>query len=84
MTDLQLDIPSNLDLYPKWQGCLQKNRPETLVVWGKGDPIFAAAGAEAVKRYAPKAEVHIYDTGHFALEEDAPDIARQIIRKFSK
>jgi pimeloyl-ACP methyl ester carboxylesterase len=83
MTDLQLDIPSNLDLYPKWQGYLQKNRPETLVVWGKGDPVFAVAGAESVKRYVPKAEVHIYDAGHFALEEDAPDIARQIIRKFS-
>jgi len=50
-------------------------------VWGRNDPIFLPAGAEAVKKEVPSAEIHYYDTGHFALEEDYIDIAAQI-RKF--
>jgi pimeloyl-ACP methyl ester carboxylesterase len=84
MTDLLLDLPLTLDLYPKWHAYLEKEQPETLVVWGKGDTSTVPAGAEAVKRFVPKAEIHMYDTGHFALEEDAPDIALQIIKKFAK
>lgn len=84
MTDLQLDIPSNLDLYPTWQAYLRTHEPRTLVVWGRGDPLFAPAGAEAVKAEVPAAEIRYYDTGHFALEEDSADIARQIIRVFSR
>lgn len=48
------------------------------MVWGRNDPIFVPAGAEAIRQEVPAAEVHYYDTGHFALEEDHEDIARQI------
>lgn len=82
MTDLQLDIPSNLSLYPKWQDYLRTYQPKTLVVWGDGDPIFVPRGADAIKDFVPHAEVHHYNTGHFALEEEHSDIARQIIRSF--
>jgi len=52
-----------------------------LVVWGKNDPIFAQAGAQAFLRDTPSAELHLLDTGHFALEEDGAEIAR-LIRSF--
>ena len=83
MTDLQLNIPSNVALYPVWQAYLHTHQPRTLVVWGKNDPIFLPAGAEAVKQEVPDASVHYYDTGHFALEEDHVDIARQINQFFA-
>ena len=82
MTDLQLDICSNLALYPQWQHYLSIARPRTLVVWGDGDPIFVPAGADAIKRYVPTAQVVHYRTGHFALEEEHADIARRIIAAF--
>jgi pimeloyl-ACP methyl ester carboxylesterase len=83
MIDLQLDIPNNVASFPVWQAYLHTNRPPTLVVWGKNDPIFLPAGAEAVRQEVPNAEVHYYDTGHFALEEDHVDIARQINKFFA-
>jgi len=83
MTDLQLDIPSNVASFPAWQAYLRTYQPRTLVVWGKNDPIFLPAGAEAVKQEVPDASVHYYDTGHFALEEDHIDIARQINQFFA-
>lgn len=82
MTDLQLDIPSNLLLYPEWQDYLRTHQPRTLVVWGDGDPIFSPRGADAIKEFVPDAEVHHYDAGHFALEEEHGEIARQILRFF--
>lgn len=82
MTDLQVDIPANFDQYEIWQRYLAAHRPRTLVVWGRGDPIFSIEGAEAVKRYVPEADVRYYDTGHFALEENAQEIAAAIIRTF--
>jgi pimeloyl-ACP methyl ester carboxylesterase len=84
MTDLQLDISSNLSLYPKWQDYLRVNQPKTLVVWGDGDPIFVPRGADAYKDFVPAAEIHHYNTGHFALEEEHSDIARQVIRFFGR
>ena len=83
MTGLQLDIPSNVASFPAWQAYLRTYQPRTLVVWGKNDPIFLPAGAEAVKQEVPDASVHYYDTGHFALEEDHIDIARQINQFFA-
>ena len=83
MTDLQLNIPSNVASFPVWQAYLRMHQPRTLVVWGKNDPIFLPAGAEAVKQEVPDASVHYYDTGHFALEEDHVDIARQINQFFA-
>jgi pimeloyl-ACP methyl ester carboxylesterase len=52
-----------------------------LVVWGKNDPIFAPAGAQAFLQDVPSAELHLLDTGHFALEEDTAEIA-QLVRAF--
>jgi pimeloyl-ACP methyl ester carboxylesterase len=73
--ELQADYGNNLLRYPEWQAYLRKFHPPTLVVWGKKDPIFGYKGAEAFARDLPKAEIHLLDTGHFALEEDCPAIA---------
>lgn len=83
MTDLQLNIPTNVASFPAWQSYLRTYQPRTLAVWGKNDPIFLPAGAEAVKQEVPAAVVRYYDTGHFALEEDHVDIAKQINEFFA-
>lgn len=84
-TDIQLamiyDYRNNLPKYPEWQAYFRKHRPPTLVVWGKNDQIFLAAGAEPYRRDNPNAEVHFLDTGHFALETHAARIAT-LIRDF--
>lgn len=83
--DIQLaliyDYRTNLPLYDDWQRYFRKHQPPTLVVWGKNDEIFLAAGAEPYRRDNPKAEVHLLDTGHFALETHAGRIAA-LIRNF--
>ena len=73
--DLFLDYASNVVLYPKFQEYFRSEQPPTLAVWGNGDPFFLPAGAEAFRRDNPSAEVHFYDTGHFALETHYPEIA---------
>jgi pimeloyl-ACP methyl ester carboxylesterase len=83
MTELQLDTPANIALFPVWQDYLRTRQPKSLVVWGTGDRFFLPAGADAIKKLVPAAEVHDYDTGHFALEEDHVDIAKQINRFFA-
>lgn len=80
---LAFDYRSNPPLYPQWQNYLRTRRPPVLVVWGKNDPIFPAPGGEAYKRDVPDAEIHMLDTGHFALEEEGGTIAR-LIRDFLK
>ena len=72
---------SNPPLYPKWQEYLRKHQPPTLIVWGKNDAIFPAAGAYPYKRDLKNLEFHLLDTGHFALEEDGATIAK-LIRNF--
>lgn len=67
---LAFDYHSNVDAYPAWQAWLREHRPPTLIVWGTGDPFFSEAGARAYLRDVPEAELHLLDTGHFALEED--------------
>ena len=79
--DLFGDYQSNVALYPKFQEYMRKHRPPLLAVWGKNDPFFLPAGAEAFKRDNPAAEVHLIDAGHFALESRAPEIAT-LIREF--
>ena len=76
--DLFLDYASNVALYPKFQEYFRTKRPPTLAVWGNNDPFFLAPGAEAFKRDNPQAEVHFYDTGHFALETHHREIAAAI------
>jgi pimeloyl-ACP methyl ester carboxylesterase len=76
--DLFLDYASNVALYPKFQEYFRSQRPPLLAVWGKNDPFFLPPGAEAFKRDIPNAEVHFYETGHFALETHADEIASAI------
>ena len=76
--DLILDYRSNVALYPKFQEFFRKYQPPTLAVWGRNDPFFLPPGAEAYKRDNPKAKVVFYDTGHFALETHAAEIAAEI------
>jgi pimeloyl-ACP methyl ester carboxylesterase len=76
--DLFGDYKSNVALYPKFQDYFRKYRPPLLAVWGKNDPFFLPAGAEAFKRDIPNAEVRFFDTGHFALETHCDEIATAI------
>ncbi len=59
-------------------------QPPVLCIWGKNDPIFIAAGAEAFKKDVPKAEIEYLDTGHFALEEDLEPIASRMLAFLAK
>lgn len=78
-SEIQLDIfydyRTNLPLYPHWQEAFRKFQPPALVLWGKNDEIFIAPGAEAFRRDLPEAEIHMLDTGHFALETHGNEIA---------
>jgi pimeloyl-ACP methyl ester carboxylesterase len=76
--DLFLDYASNVELYPTFQEYLRTSRPPVLAVWGEDDPFFLPAGAEAFRRDQPGSEVRFYDTGHFALETHASEIATTI------
>jgi pimeloyl-ACP methyl ester carboxylesterase len=76
--DLFLDYASNVALYPTFQEYFRSQRPPLLAVWGKHDPFFLPAGAEAFKRDDPNAEVTLLDTGHFALETHHDAIATTI------
>ncbi|MDR3447715.1 MULTISPECIES: alpha/beta hydrolase [unclassified Dyella] len=81
--DLFFDYQSNVALYPTFQAYFRKHQPRLLAVWGKNDPFFLPPGAEAFKRDIPSAEVRFLDTGHFALETHAGEIA-EAIRAFFK
>ena len=76
--DLFLDYASNVALYPKFQEYFRTRRPPLLAVWGKNDPFFLPSGAEAFKRDIPGAVVRFFETGHFALETHAGEIAAAI------
>ena len=79
--DLFYDYRTNIPLYPEWQAYFRKHQPPTLVVWGRNDQIFVVDGADPYKRDLPNAEMHLIDTGHFALETHGPEIAG-LIRDF--
>jgi pimeloyl-ACP methyl ester carboxylesterase len=76
--DLFGDYKSNVALYPAFQTYFRTHKPHLLAAWGKNDPFFLPAGAEAFKRDIPDAVVRFFDTGHFALETHADDIAATI------
>jgi pimeloyl-ACP methyl ester carboxylesterase len=76
--DLFGDYKSNIALYPDFQKYIRTYKPPILAVWGKNDPFFLPAGAEAFKRDNPNAKVVFFDTGHFALETHAAEIAANI------
>jgi pimeloyl-ACP methyl ester carboxylesterase len=77
--DLFLDYASNVKLYPRFQKYFRTHRPPTLAVWGKTDPFFLPAGADAFKRDNPSAQVEFFDTGHFALETHSTEIGAKIV-----
>jgi pimeloyl-ACP methyl ester carboxylesterase len=76
--DLFGDYKSNVALYPSFQNYFRTHRPPLLAIWGKHDPFFLPAGAEAFKRDIPAAIVRFLDTGHFALETHAQEVAAAI------
>jgi pimeloyl-ACP methyl ester carboxylesterase len=80
-SDLFYDYRTNVASYPRWQAWMQKTQPRTLVVWGRYDPSFLPAEADAYRRDLPKAEIHVLDAGHFALDEKPDEIAA-LIRAF--
>ena len=73
--DLFLNYASNVKLYPKFQEYFRKSKPPLLAIWGKNDPFFIPAGAEAFRKDIPDAQVQFVDTGHFALETHVIEIA---------
>ena len=79
--ELFQDYKTNLDAYPAWQQLLRTHQFPTLLVWGERDPVFTADGARAYLQDLPRAELHLLDAGHFAVEEKAVEIAR-IIHSF--
>jgi pimeloyl-ACP methyl ester carboxylesterase len=76
--DLFLDYASNVALYPEFQTYFRSHQPPLLAAWGRNDPFFLPAGAEAYKRDIPAADVRFFDTGHFALETHSAEIAGAI------
>jgi pimeloyl-ACP methyl ester carboxylesterase len=79
--DLFGDYKSNVALYPKFQAMFRAAKPPILAVWGRNDPFFLPPGAKDYARDNPEAEVHLLDTGHFALETHGPEITA-LIRDF--
>ena len=76
--DLLYDYQSNMGLYDRWHEYFRVKQPRMLIVWGINDPFFTVEGAKAYQRDVPHAELHLIDTGHFALEDSADFIAERI------
>jgi pimeloyl-ACP methyl ester carboxylesterase len=77
--DLFGDYKSNVAMYPEFQAYFRKHKPPLLAIWGKNDPFFLPAGAEAFKRDIPGADVRFLDAGHFAIETHCEEIAAAIL-----
>jgi pimeloyl-ACP methyl ester carboxylesterase len=75
MVALLVDYGNNLGHYDEWQRYFREHQPPTLIVWGRNDEIFPAEGARAYLRDLPRAQLHLLDTGHFALEDKVDEIA---------
>jgi pimeloyl-ACP methyl ester carboxylesterase len=80
-TELFYDYRNNVASYPAWQAYLRQRQPPTLVLWGKYDPSFAVAGAAAYAADVPKAQIHLLEAGHFAMDEDLEGVAK-LTREF--
>ena len=76
--DLFYDYQNNVKSYPKWQRWLRDHQPALLVLWGRYDTSFTVAGAEAYRRDDPRAEVHLLDAGHFALDLKSEEVVRLV------
>jgi len=81
-SDLFYDYRTNVIAYPSWQAWMRKTQPRLLVIWGRYDPSFDISEPDAYRRDVAKAEVHVLDAGHFALDTKADEIA-ELIREFS-
>lgn len=79
--DLLVDYGANVAQYPQYQEYLRTHKPPLLAIWGKNDTTFVPAGADAFRRDDPNAEIHLLDTGHFALETHTKEIA-DAVREF--
>jgi pimeloyl-ACP methyl ester carboxylesterase len=84
MLALLYDYRTNLGQYVRWHEYFRKYQPPTLIVWGEHDIIFPAEGARAYLRDLPRAELHLLDTGHFALEDKGDEIARLMLDFFHR
>ena len=87
MIALLLDYKANLASYSTWQDWLRRHLPPTQILWGRNDPLFLEAGARAYLADLPQAELHLFDTGHFALEECLDEIApviAEFVRRISQ
>ena len=80
-SDLFYDYRTNVGNYPKWQAWMQKTQPRLLVLWGKHDLSFDSGEPERYRKDVPKAEVHVLDAGHFALDTKADEMA-ELVRRF--
>ena len=81
--NLLYDYQNNLKLYDAWHAYFKKYQPRTLITWGTNDVFFPVAGAKAYLRDLPKAELHLIETGHFALEDNCDFIAQRIRNFFA-
>jgi len=81
--DLLHNYQSNLTRYDDWHEFFRSKQPKTLIVWGKNDPFFTVEGAQAYLRDIPNAELHLLETGHFALEDSSEFIAQEIVKFFA-
>ena len=82
--DLLYDYRTNVALYPQWQAFLRERRPKTLIVWGENDLFFTPEGARAYLRDLPEAELHMLDSGHFAVEDALDEIVVHIKRFYDE
>jgi pimeloyl-ACP methyl ester carboxylesterase len=73
--DLHLDYRNNIPVYPKFHEYFRQYKPPLMAIWGKNDPFFIPAGAEAYKKDLPSASIRFVDSGHFALETHVDEIA---------
>jgi pimeloyl-ACP methyl ester carboxylesterase len=80
-SDLFYDYRTNVDSYPKWQAWMQKTQPKLLVLWGKHDLSFDPGEPDRYREDVPKAEIHVLEAGHFALDTKADEIA-ELVRRF--
>ena len=77
--DLFYDYRTNVELYPKWQECLRRHQPRTIIFWGQNDIFFTREGGEAFLKDLPQAEMHRLNSGHFAVEDCLPYITEKMI-----
>lgn len=83
-SDLIFDYQNNVKLYPVFQQYLREHQPKLLAIWGKNDPSFVWAGAEAFRKDLPNAKIVPVDSGHFALENCCQEIAQEIQKFFAQ